>query len=129
MKISEHYFAGFINDTFTAKAQALIDRLTSKYGEPLCGRNRAVFISKFCVIKVPINDNGLVDNDWEASVKSDITASGRWLELNGLVCCMQQKLNTEIPKRGLPAWVSSVDCQQVGYDRRGNLRAYDFGLH
>lgn len=128
MNLSELYFAGFMDDAFTQKAQALVDKLTAKYGEPDCGRNRAVFISKFCVIKVPINDNGVIDNDWEASVKSDTTANGRWLEIDGLVCCMQQKLNTEITHRDLPDWVGSVDCQQVGYDRKGNLRAYDFGL-
>ncbi len=128
MNLSELYFAGFMDDTFTQKAQALVDKLTVKYGEPDCGRNRAVFFSKFCVIKVPINDNGVVDNDWEASVKSDTTANGRWLEIDGLVCCMQQKLNTEITDHDLPDWVGSVDCQQVGYDRKGNLRAYDFGL-
>lgn len=128
MNLSELYFAGFMDDAFTQKAQVLVDKLTAKYGEPDCGRNRAVFISKFCVIKVPINDNGVIDNDWEASVKSDTTANGRWLEIDGLVCCMQQKLNTEIKDHDLPDWVGSVDCQQVGYDRKGNLRAYDFGL-
>lgn len=128
MELSELYFAGFMDDAFTQKAQTLINKLVAKYGEPDCGRNRAVFISKFCVIKIPINDNGVLDNDWEASVISDTTAKGRWLEIEGLVCCMQQKLNTEVVYKDLPDWVNSVDCRQVGYDRKGNLRAYDFGI-
>lgn len=128
MLIEKQLFGGFYNESDTERAQKLIDRLIVKYGEPNVGRNRAVFISKFCVIKVPINDNGVVDNDWEASVRSDTTARGRWLRIDGLVCCMQERLRIDIDRSNLPDWTASIDCAQVGYDRKNNLRAFDFGL-
>lgn len=33
-----------------------------------------------------------------------------------------------IPYNNLPDWATYVDCQQIGYNRLGNLVAYDFGV-
>lgn len=128
MEILKQLFGGFYDPSDTNRAQELIDRCVAKYGEPSVGRNRAVFISKFCVLKVPINDNGIADNDWEGSMRSPTTAKGRWLQINGLICCMQERLTIHTGDGELPEWTNSVDCCQVGYDAKGNLKAFDFGL-
>lgn len=131
MKLSEILFAGFIDEGRTEKAEAILKRLTAKYGEPSCGKDRAAFISKHCVLKFPINDCGEMANDWEGSLISDTTAKGKWLEIDGFVCVMQEKL-VEVDwsvneYSDFPDWVGCIDCGQVGYDRRGRLKAYDFG--
>lgn len=136
MKLSDHMFGGFAdwdNENLNARAEVVLARLIEKYGEPECGRNRAVFLSKNYVLKFPLNDGGVGDNDWEGSVSADHLAVGRWIQIDGFVCVMQERL-THIPPEefsydNLPDWVGFIDGGQVGYDRQGRLKAYDFGLN
>lgn len=125
-------FGGFYtweDKTINARAETMLLKLTTKYGIPQCGRNRATFISKNYVIKFPLNDNGIADNDWEGSCSASYLARGRWIKIDGFVCVMQEKLTIlqghELSD--LPEWVNSIDGRQVGYDRKGNLKAFDFG--
>lgn len=136
MKLSDHMFGGFCewdekDKGINERAEAILAKLIEKYGQPECGRNRACFISKHCVLKFPLNDGGVADNDWEGSCSGDIYAVGKWLQIGEFVCVMQEKL-TLIPEEAfsyatLPDWVGSVDCGQVGYDKKGRLKAFDFG--
>jgi hypothetical protein len=121
----------FFDGRRDAGAKAALDRLTQKYGEPDVGTTRACFISKRCVIKFPINDRGERANDWEGSVSADHLARGRYITIDGFVCVIQEKLNVDIwngkTYKDFPEWVGSIDCGQVGYDSKGNLKAFDFG--
>lgn len=102
--------------------------LKKKYGKPSCGRNRACFYSKHCVIKFPLNMNGVIDNKWEASYKDSTCAKGKIVIFKGVELLIQEKLSYPKNFKNLPDWVDFVDCMQVGYDKRGNLKAYDFGI-
>lgn len=130
--LKNHMFGGFCNwdrKTIEQDAERNLRILTEKYGQPECGRNRATFISKHCVIKFPLNDNGIADNDWEGSVSGPELAKGRWIEIDGFVCVIQEKLTMleDFSYKNLPDWVGSVDGGQVGYDKKGRLKAFDFG--
>lgn len=122
--------AGFESDFLDAEAKSFIEKLTAKYGQPSCGRSRATFTSKHCVIKFPLNIAGLIDNGHEARYNDETTAKGRKIMLGDFVCVMQERLT--YPESRLvnpPSWVYSVDCMQVGYDKKGRLKAYDFGFN
>jgi len=126
----EHSCAGFEDSSLDTQAKAFIEKLIQKYGQPSCGRSRATFVSKHCVIKFPLNMAGLLDNSHEARYKDETTAKGRKVMLGDFLCVMQERL--EYPTERLvnpPSWVYSVDCMQVGFDKKGNLKAYDFGFN
>lgn len=113
-----------IND----RAKAVLTRLIAKYGEPSCGRNRAAFISKHFVIKFPRSDSGIHDNCVESSYSDETTAKSRGFILDGFLCVIQERLvmPTKEQRKELPAWTDFIDCRQVGYDKKGNVKAYDF---
>lgn len=95
------------------------------------GRNRLTYLSpsKKYVIKVPKNPEGIRNNFFEArDCKKD-----SWLYRNQKAKCRMwgYLLVMEYVKPvynfwELPNWILTVDCQQVGYDRKGNLVAFDF---
>lgn len=124
-------FGGFIDQHRNELAQQQLNRLFAKYGEPKIGITRACFLSKHYVLKFPINDRGERCNDWEGSCSGSYLARGRWLEIGGFICVMQERL-VEVDWKNntyanFPDWVGSIDCGQVGYDKHGVLKAYDFG--
>lgn len=129
--LSNLLFGGFGSADLDAQAEAALAKLMAKYGEPLLGTTRATFLSKNYVLKFPLNANGNRANDWEGSVSADHLARGRWLQIEGFICVMQERLveldwnNTKYTD--LPDWVECIDCGQVGYDKQGNLKAFDFG--
>ena len=131
IELDKLLFGGFIDRERNAVAEALYARLEKKYGEPEVGTTRAVFFSKKHVVKVPINDKGEYVNDYEGSVSSDIYARGRWVEIEGFICVIQERLDLSCLKnfsyKNFPDWVGNIDCGQVGHDRKGNLKAFDFG--
>jgi hypothetical protein len=102
------------------------------------GRNRVAMISpdNRTVIKIPISDRGMIDNSREAK------AFKMYQNGNGLVpmaACrifyankeigvpmLMMRFVKEIPRlTNAPYWVNFVDGQQVGYDHKNNLVAYD----
>lgn len=110
-----------------------VDVLYQKYGLPIgCGRNRMVFRTQDGhVIKLPINDDGFMDNARESTwddpgiplASCEIkTIISRGQEIDLLV--MEEV--TPITKRDeMPDWADYVDCQQVGYSKDGRIVAYD----
>lgn len=130
MNLESFLFGGFIDEHRTKEANLLLARLTEKYGKSRIGTTRSCFFSKHFVLKFPINDRGEFCNDWEGSVSADYLAKGRWLEIEGFICVMQERLVEADWKdktyADFPDWVGSIDCGQVGYDSKGNLKAFDF---
>lgn len=125
-----------MDDCLEHKRIETIRNLQLKYGKPAYGRNRATFFSKKVVIKVPINPSGDNDNVWEArSYKTEsYYTRTRLVEINGLYCAMAEKIDRINPysdehRKSMPEWVNWIDCGQVGYDRKGRLKAYDFGIN
>lgn len=127
-------------DQFFLEAQtAILKRFKTKYGNPACGRNRCVFSSKFVVIKVPMNRNGLIDNTHEYDMWKKQAAQGytdareiryarsRIIYVLDIPLLVMQKLDIEHNYVATPDWADYVDCAQIGKDKRGIWRAYDFG--
>lgn len=119
----------FESESLNAMALDILTKLERKYGRPSCGNSRATFISKHCVFKFPLNFKGLRDNSIEGKQPDDDYAQyakGRLLMLGDFNCVIQEKLTMPKSLSGLPTWVMSIDCGQVGYDTKGRLKAYDF---
>lgn len=125
---------------------AVINELDRKY-RPRAkavqqGRNRRVYIIGTYVIKVPLNLNGVTDNDWEGSVSNGPKPSEwdviypkhkRLAWYRGIPILFMEfvrpALTKHITKRlgSVPKWVDRVDCGQVGFNKQGRLMAYDYG--
>jgi hypothetical protein len=100
------------------------------------GRNRKVYRHKNYVIKIPINEYGDLDNlresleykrNREKNGKSwDILGRCKLLK-NGYLLMEYIELVDNPYSKDMPEWVSFIDCGQVGYDKRGRLKAYDYG--
>lgn len=119
----------FESESLNAMALDILTALEHKYGRPSCGNSRATFISKHCVFKFPLNFKGLRDNSIEGKQPDDDYAQyakGRLIMLGDFNCVVQEKLTMPKSLSGLPTWVMSIDCGQVGYDAKGRLKAYDF---
>jgi hypothetical protein len=97
------------------------------------GRNRVAFLlpSGKYVLKVPRNDAGVADNYHEARFGGTWNyAKCKLVNLCGISCLIMEYLDYEPIYEEydlLPDWTMSVDCCQVGYNRKGKLLAYDFG--
>ncbi len=89
------------------------------------------------VVKFPRDDasGGECDNEFEyRSHHGDIwfpTARCRLVTLSGRPCLVMEFVqaidyDSNPPPLPLPEWTHGVDCQQVGYTRRGELVAYDW---
>lgn len=124
----------FKNLEFEKLAILVKEKLTKKYGRAnATGRNRLVFYSKNFVIKVPKNEDGLNDNTTEArsyqlskKYKNPELAPARLIHLYDLPVIVMSKLNTDVPIKDLPDWASFYDTFQVGLDRKGRFKAYDY---
>lgn len=96
------------------------------------GRNRIAYsISKNYIIKIPINQNGIDDNWYEATCfrKGNKNYPYARCRMCGDFVLIMEKLDLKINKKYLPDWVKWVDCAQVGYDSRGILKIYDYGYY
>jgi hypothetical protein len=107
--------------------------MASKYGYLSSGTYRAVFKMRGDhVLKIPLNEAGEFCNDGEGSIIDETCARGKWLEIDGFVCVMQEyvedaSLSAIKARLGrLPDWIAGVDSAQVGFTRSGQLKAYDF---
>ena len=98
------------------------------------GRNRATYIFKNYVVKIPISFDGFVDNDWEGSVKADVYARTRLAYYKDIPVVFMETIiyadNKTIKNilSFVPDWVYSIDCGQVGFNRKNELLAFDFGV-
>lgn len=111
----------------------MLDRAFAKYRFLDQGTYRAVFrMNGDHVLKIPLNEAGVYCNDGEGSIKDEIYARGRWIELDGLVCVIQEYVEDaslreiRLKLGSIPDWVSGIDCAQVGFTKGGILKAYDF---
>ncbi len=100
------------------------------------GRHRAVFKTpsgKF-VVKIPIAEGGWWANHQEARdfqnkdrwLGDDRLARCRLIDVAGTECLVMELVTMPVDRESLPNWTDAVDCQQVGYTRRGKLVAYDW---
>jgi hypothetical protein len=127
--LKDYLHGGFNNNQKDSNASIVLKKLIKKYGIPECGRNRATFISKNYVIKFPLNEDGENNNLSESNFKSKITAKSKFLNISGFYCTIQERLkNLEYPVdfEKLPQWTKKIDSGQVGFDKNGNIKAYDF---
>lgn len=121
------------------------ERLCKRYYEKCLqvswGRNRNVFDMGTYVVKVPKNFDGLIDNDWEGSVSNSedgldqVQFARTRIAYRGDVPVVfmeyvEPASTSEIVARlgHEPDWVMSVDCGQVGFNLKGELVAYDYGI-
>lgn len=110
------------------------------------GRNRNVFDCGNYVVKLPVNCEGISDNDWEGSVSNGPTqprdnwtvryARTRMMWVaNKIPVVFMEKVEDaslqEIKNRlgNVPDWIDCVDCGQVGFNRKQELLAYDYGCN
>lgn len=137
IKVEDTFSGGFDKKARNKKANKIIKALSKKYDLLSIGRNRIVFKLKSgnYVLKFPLSNNGETDNDWEGSVcinnedPEEIQyPRTKWVCYEGFVCVVMDCINENIANYELPDWVSSVDNQQVGLNRKGRLVAFDYGL-
>lgn len=108
------------------------------------GRNRTVYRRGNYVIKIPHNIHGIHDNHYESDVYLRFKGKESYIKyarcrLKGDILVMEYARypgeyadeTGYLPWacRAIPAWVDSVDCRQAGYNRRGEIVAYDYGYH
>lgn len=111
-----------------SRFSALIERWTEQYGEPRCGRHRAVFFDGDRVLKAPRNHDGCLANLREATWDQAGVKLARCRLLDEFefpVLEMERVVPASLPAALLPAWASEVDCAQLGWSNDGSLVAYD----
>lgn len=129
----------FYEDQYN-KLLALHKRFKKRAFDILSGRNRNVFIMNGYVIKLPRNIYGAIDNEWEGCISNanddpeEIRyARTRLAYFNGVPIIFMEyveyasneKMKTVLGK--VPSWTLSVDCGQVGFNKKGKLLAFDYG--
>lgn len=125
----------------------LFDRFHKRCKGFESGRTRCAFIFDRYVVKLPITQGGIGDNDWEGSVSNGPEQNEdehvqyartrmhyyKGLEFFPVVFMefVQWARGAEIvAKLGHePDWVDCVDCGQVGFNRAGKLVAFDYGIN
>jgi len=89
------------------------------------GNNRIALKYRNIVVKIPKNPNGIDDNYSKPCMKYAPKSKIIELPKTGIPLLFMEYLNPNV-KEKLPQWTLSYDCQQVGYDRKGNLKLYDW---
>lgn len=132
----------FVDFQQAKEIEALSEKLqniyASRFGKPLCGRQRACFVGEEFVYKVPLDQEGIDSNyheavEYEQQVATQdtfIPIAACWIEENGTnlpVLVMERVEPAKQKLKELPEWVSWVDCAQVGYTKNNQLVAYDMG--
>lgn len=96
------------------------------------GRERAVYRRGNHVIKVPVSVDGFASNDKESRVYRDTTDGWLFgiryarckLHWSGLLV---MEYVEPVHSKNMPSWTNYIDCQQVGYNKKDQLVAYDYG--
>lgn len=126
------------NSSFEAVLQPLIREarkfLREKFGEPIgVGRNREVYRDGGTVLKLPLSEYGVQDNEGEASryilwsPQDEHYASCHIEPMYDLPILRMEYVERAKSRKGLPDWVDFIDGFQVGYNKHGKLVAYDYG--
>lgn len=128
---------------------SLYKRYTKKAKNIYYGRNRIVFDMGRYVVKLPSAHGGFGDNDWEGSIgngpeqlaeplKYVQYARTRLMYVNDIPVCLMEKVEHATVEQtnahlntlgGESDWTWSVDGGQVGFNSRGKLVAYDYGMN
>jgi len=127
-----------IEDLVTRLSTSIQEEYDRKYVKLGTGRNRSVYdMGNGWVVKVPINAFGLEDNLAESKIYTDTKedpdgylvkyAECSHFNYKDLPIVRMEKVKPVICKTGLPEWTDYVDCGQVGYNKKGELVAYDYG--
>lgn len=101
------------------------------------GRYGMINLKKNLVIKIPHNLRGIMDNISENNTfnkylknKNDYIplAHCKLFSFNksGFNLLLMEYLKPYNNIKDLPEWVRCVDCFQVGYDVKGNLKSFDY---
>lgn len=101
------------------------------------GRHRDVYLlpSGKNVIKVPSSRDGVASNHREARIRYE---KDPWTDkekvyarcriIPGTNFLVMEYIDPVISCNNLPKWTNCIDCGQVGYNRKGELKAYDYGF-
>ena len=112
-------------------------RLLKKYGSKThTGSTRKVFFSKRHVIKMPLDSYSEHFNVneyhlYKSGYNKDKYARCRLIKINGINVLVMEKLiiDTEIDYHLLPDWCNYLfDGRQVGYDKKGNIKIFDYAM-
>lgn len=101
------------------------------YGKPIRGSSRIVFKNGDSVYKLPLNQWGLEGNQRELCLAMVDPAKYAYCwpheVYNGILIIGMEWIDHA---EGLPpvGWWADIDGMQVGYNKHGLLRAYDFAL-
>jgi hypothetical protein len=139
MQYIKRQMGEFEGDPYHAITLKQINLYRRKYGEPDVGRTRAVFDrGDGYVVKVPINGEGFAANSREvitSEAEDPYTPVADCyhdtvydVSSDGVSVLVMEKLTFDgVPKsyKDLPDWVGAVDCGQVGYNKKGELVAFD----
>ena len=121
--------------------EPVISALTQKYGEPIGqGKDRIVFARGRVVIKVPKSESGVCANyqekkKFDESMKDTdhstrIYAKCRLVHYRDVPLLVMERLKpvkySEIKAGGLPDWAWKVDALQVGHNKKGKMKAFDY---
>ena len=121
-------------DPYLAGIDRQVEKLGRLHGQPKIGTNRIVFCAEENVIKVPYSQEGVLANGREAGWKNAgiPLAEAELFQLDpddGVWLLRMERIDpltgTARNEADLPDWVGFVDCGQVGYNRAGELVAYD----
>ena len=118
---------------YAKSTKKLLIKLYRKYGAPDTGRTRAVFkTGEGEVIKVAFTNEGDVSNRNEVQ-NSKLeepfipSAAARYEKLNNVDVVIMEEVQIVMVRNynDYPDWVGYVDGAQVGYNKKGELVAYD----
>lgn len=123
-----------MSDIYTA-IDKILGRLQAKYGEPIgSGLSRIVFDTGKYVIKVPRDESCFNANYNEEfrgrrKLKNEIYTVCRIWHIDKVPILWMEKVEIleKIDYDNLPDWIAFIDCGQVGYNKYGELVAYDYG--
>ena len=118
------------NQWVKARGANWINILKDVYGPPEEGRHRATFIANDYVIKIPLNEYGVGDNEYEAQQSDPNLAQCHLVyDADDFPILIMEKV-IMVPYNVLPGWAHNTDCSQVGLSKKtGKYGVYDLGLH
>lgn len=105
-----------------------------KFGKPEHGTNRLTFFSDKNVIKIPINEVGFLANEYEHNMymenpDSYPLAKNKLIFIRDIPVILMEKVKLIIPSKKeykSDPWIFSIDCEQVGINRKNKIVAYDY---
>jgi len=123
------------DDPFEGAIEVAVDEAQKNLKVLGEGRNRITFeLNDRFVLKVPLNEYGVLDNETEAKMyrnRSDgdirLARCRKVLNSFGLPLLVMERVDIDsVESLELPHWVDFIDCSQVGYTKKGELVAYDY---